>query len=155
MNWERYLPPNIRLTCSKKKHPVIVTFTFLSDIDISDEDLIHENNRLIEKHHKFRMVIKDEMGESCAEVAKNIVMRNILFLKKIWNQVAECHQNVDLVFRFGNGSMSKIYVRHEDCTVSNDSHLITLELSICLKIIRHGRSCVLEPSGKFCLSYLA
>lgn len=148
MNWESYFPPNVRLTRPVSK-PIIATFTFVSDVDILDEDLIEKHDRLQDKYDKVRKIITNVSSESCADVAKKVVFRSISFLEKIRKQVAESNQNVDLVFRFGNGSTSNVHIRHEDCSALEQSDLCTAEMSICLKVIRHGRSCVLEPSDIF------
>ena len=147
MNWAAYLPPNVAFTYSNSK-PVAATVTFVSDVDTSDEDLMPANDTSsTEMNERIRTVIH-ESSDSCADFAKKVIMGSISFLEEMRKQVAKIGQNVDVVFHFGDGSISRVYIRYSDCNYLNKSPLVTMELSICLKTMRHGMSYILEPNGK-------
>lgn len=148
----RYLPPNViednKFIFLPELKYVGVTFILLPAIDVSDDDLSRITNTPSRTGHRVRTVISSKATETCAQISKKLVMKNISFLENIWNNSNSNEKNnVNLVLNYGDGSSSTVYVRYNEGH-SHDFSVLKMELSICLKMLVDETSCALAPNGR-------
>lgn len=146
---------NLTGAFSAESRHVFVIFTLLSELDVPDEGLLSAGKRSNKNGNRIGTIVNADNAETCAQYAKKIAMQKPSFLLPIWNNVATAAaadapqgSDVDILLHFGDGSKSKVHIRHVENKSSNDP-IILLELSIATKVLIGNDSCVVESKGKF------
>jgi hypothetical protein len=138
---------NISGAFSAESRHVFVIFTLLTEADVTDDQLLSAGKKSSIHGYRIGTIVNADSTETCAQFVKKIAMQKISFLMPIWNNVASQGEDIDILLHYGDGSKSKVHVRHVE-NESSDAPILFLELSIAMKVLLDNDSCVVNAKGE-------